>query len=321
MSPYRRNVMVGVVVLGALLTLAWMLIQFGGSMMLPFAPASVRVRFVADRADGLSNGSAVLYRGVNVGHVEKLSRAEDQLHVYIDATVDKSPPLPANLSAIIRSQGLVGSGAMLVMETTEPQPSGTLAPDQLIQTRFIGLDIIPPAFTDLALELRGAAKQFRDSGLVMHLDEQLVKTGKLVDSIQSVLSDPQVRDNLKASLESIRTSTEKADRIAANLEKFTGQLDHLTAEATATITDTHAQVLSLSKQTSDRLQQASKLLDNLDSIAEKVNKGQGTAGQIVNDPKLYQNLVETSQELSATVTELHHLIQQWEQEGVSLKVK
>jgi phospholipid/cholesterol/gamma-HCH transport system substrate-binding protein len=290
-------------------------------MMLPFSPASLRVRFVADRADGLSNGSAVLYRGINVGRVEKLSRADDQLHVYIDATVDKSPPLPGNLSAVVRSQGLVGGGAMLVMETTQPEPSGTLQPGQVVPARFIGLDIIPPEFTDLANELRGAAKEFRDSGLITHLDEQLVKTGKLVDSIQAVLSDPQMHDDLKASLESIRTSTEKADHIAANLEKFTGQLDHLTTEATSTITDTHAQILELSKLTSDRLQQASKLLDNLDSIAEKVNKGQGTAGQIVNDPKLYQNLVETSQELTATVTDLHHLIQQWEQEGVSFKVK
>jgi DNA-binding Lrp family transcriptional regulator len=41
----------------------------------------------------------------------------------------------------------------------------------------------------------------------------------------------------------------------------------------------------------------------------------------VNDPRLYESLVETAKELNATVSDLRRLVNQWEQEGVSLKLK
>jgi hypothetical protein len=54
---------------------------------------------------------------------------------------------------------------------------------------------------------------------------------------------------------------------------------------------------------------------------EKVDKGQGTAGQLVNDPKLYQSLNDTARQLDKTVADLQRLIEQWEQEGIDLRLK
>src|SRR5262245_17705185 len=200
MAPYRRNVLVGGVVLGALLILGWMLIQFGGNIVSPFAQATIRVRFVADRADGLSNGSAVTYRGVTVGRVEKVSRADDQQRIFIDAAMDKEPPLPENIRAVIRSTGLVGSGSTIVLDLTEAPPRGKLVQGQEIVARFIGLDILPPEFADLARELRGAVKEMRESKLLDHVNQQVEKVGKLIDSIQSFIDDPKVREDLRTAL-------------------------------------------------------------------------------------------------------------------------
>jgi hypothetical protein len=63
------------------------------------------------------------------------------------------------------------------------------------------------------------------------------------------------------------------------------------------------------------------VLDGFQSITAKLDKGDGTAGQLVNDPKLYQALVDSAQQLNATVTDLRRLVNQWEQEGVSLRAK
>jgi phospholipid/cholesterol/gamma-HCH transport system substrate-binding protein len=313
--------MVGVVVLGALLILAWMLIQFGGKMMLPFSPANDRVRFIADRADGISNGSQVTYRGVSVGRVETVKRTPDQLRVQIDALMDREPPLPGNIKAVIRSQGLVGGGASIVLELTGPAPEGTLKTNQEIETRFIGLDILPPEFAELATELRLAAKQFRETNLPQHLDTQVEKVGKLLDSMQEIIDDDSMRKDLKQSLANIRTTTEKADRIATSLEKLSVDASGAISDVRTTVGKTQEQILSLSKQMSGRLEQTSKLLDQFQAIAEKVNKGQGTAGQLVNDPRLYESLVDTARQLNATVSDLKRLVEQWEQEGVSLKLK
>lgn len=282
--------------LGALVMLAWMLIQFGGGIVSPFAPATQQVRFVANRADGISSGSAVLYRGVNVGRVERVLRSEDQLRVYIDAAVDTQPPLPANLKAVIRFPALLGTGAVIVLETTEAQPQGMLQPQQIIPANFVGLDVLPPEFAQLAAELRLASEQFRESKVVVHLDEQIVKIGKLVDSLQTILNDQQLGEDLRQTLANIRNTTEKTDRLAADLQ-------------------------SLARQTSGRLEQAATLLDQLLSIARKINQGQGALGAMVNDQRLYESLVATARELNMAVQDLRRLLEQWEQEGISIKTR
>jgi phospholipid/cholesterol/gamma-HCH transport system substrate-binding protein len=306
--------MVGVVVLGGLLILAWMLIQFGAGLAVPFAADNQPVRFVTDRADGLSNGSSITYLGVIVGRVESVSRSDDQTQVYISGTVDTKPPLPANLKAVIRSQGLVGGGALLVLELTDGKPSGTLAKGQIISAHYVGLDILPPEFADLANELRKTVKDLRESNIIGNLNDQITKAGAVMDSLQTLVSDPQMRDNLKASLASIRASS-------ANFEKLTGDLDHLSTSTSDAVAKTQLAVLDVSRQLSARLEQTSKLLDQFQSIAEKVNKGQGTAGALINDNRLYESMVDTARELNTTVSDLRRLVEQWEQEGVSLKVK
>ena len=62
------------------------------------------------------------------------------------------------------------------------------------------------------------------------------------------------------------------------------------------------------------------VLEHIDSVTAKIDEGKGTAGMLVNDPKLYQGLVDTNKELKASITDLQRLIQQWEQEGVTLKL-
>jgi ABC-type transporter Mla subunit MlaD len=84
------------------------------------------------------------------------------------------------------------------------------------------------------------------------------------------------------------------------------------------VTKTQAHVDDISKNIDDRLLQVSRLLEQFQSIAGKIDQGKGTAGMLVNDSKLYENLAETSKELDQTVKALKGLIDQWTDEGVYL---
>jgi phospholipid/cholesterol/gamma-HCH transport system substrate-binding protein len=298
-----------------------MLIQFGANFVSPFAPPFMRVRFDADRSDGISNGSAVLYRGVNVGRVESVRRSDDGLRVNIFAMVDREPPLPGNVRAVIRTQSAVSGGGAIVLELTHPQPQGSMAENQTVPATYVGLDIIPTEFTDLVNELYAAARQFRESNIIKHTDEQIVKIGRLADSVQTIVDDPQLRSDLKSAIANLRSTTEKADRIAAGFEKFSTELPKFSANANEAILKTQEQIVALSKQVGDRLQQVSVVLDSMSSIAAKVDKGEGTAGLLVNDPKLYQSLVDSTQQLNSAISDLRRLVDQWEKEGVSLRAR
>src|SRR5207249_1400284 len=92
------------------------------------------------------------------------------------------------------------------------------------------------------------------------------------------------------------------------------------SDVRTTVKNVGGNVESISKQVGDRLEQISKTIDHFQSIAAKIDTGQGTAGQLVNDPKLYQSLVDSSRELNATIVDLKRLVEQWEQEGLSFKL-
>jgi len=116
MSAYRKNILVGLVMVGALIILGWMIIKFGGATAGIFVAKQIPVQLISDRADGVGDGSAVSYRGVVVGRVTAVHLAEDNKQVAIDAVIDSKPPLPENVEGTIRSVGLVGGVAAVGLD-------------------------------------------------------------------------------------------------------------------------------------------------------------------------------------------------------------
>jgi phospholipid/cholesterol/gamma-HCH transport system substrate-binding protein len=331
MPTYQRNIIVGATVLVALLVFTWMVLTFSSKTAQLFAPPQIKVHFNAPRADGLSPGSEVNYLGVQVGRVEQVTRNTDGKTVNIDALVDRDPPLPANLRASIISTSALGGGNAIVLNISGDQPHGILATDAPpIPTDYVGLqlNLIPPSISQTAAqignvsdELSKTLRQLRESGSIEDLDktiktvaEQAKKVGQVFDSLQSVLGDASTQGDLRTIIQNLRTTTDKLNTLADSLQTAS-------STATTTIKGAGKDIDAMSKQVGDRLTQISGVLSSVQSIMEKVDKGQGTAGQLVNDPKLYQSLNDTARQLDKTVADLQRLIEQWEQEGIDLRLK
>lgn len=309
-----------------------MLLKFGSAPATIFAKSKqLPVHFISDRADGLSEGSQVFYRGVGVGRVTHMRRDENQKDVIIDALIDETPPLPANVMGAIRTRSLISGTAELSLELVgDPTtlPSGTLAKDQEIRAKWVGSGLIPESFGELAVELQKTTHDVREARLIAHLDETVRQAGDVMKSLRGFVDDPRLRENITAAIDNFRQVMESANRAAKNVETFSTSIQKVAGDASATLGDARVTIRKtqdnldrLSQQMTDRIMQVSKLLESFQSIAEKVDKGQGTAGLLVNDPKLYQSLLETSRELTTTISDLRRLVAQWEQEGVSLKMK
>lgn len=335
MQAFRRNVVVGATVLIALFLLGYMIVRFSDAPFAWFAQEQIPIELVTSTAEGLSEGSAVFYKGVSVGRVTALRRSPDQTHVLISVKVDAEPPLPANLEGRIRSQLFGGASSIsLVLVPAEPQsagadvqPVGTLNAGAELTAVYVGIDILPKEFSDLAVdfrqtsqELRRLTTQIRESDLVPKLvatvealQTDINKAGKLIESVDSLVSDQQLRADLRQSLANFRTASESTTRIGVRLEKLTESGQTLLATS-------QEQVERLGSQLSDRMVQVAKVLDSINAAAAKLNEGEGAAAQFLNNPALYENLLDVSQDLSGTVADLNRLIQQWEQEGIYFKL-
>ncbi len=318
MSPNRRNVVVGLTVLGALVALGGMLLKFGGPSIKLFSHgASVQVHLTGDRADGLSEGAPVTYLGQSVGRVLRVTRDQNNVNINIDAEVDNLPPLPGNVEGIIRINSPIGGSAVLSLELVGAplsKPQGTLADGQHMVAKYVGSELVPPAIAQLA-------NQIKDSQIVMHLDEQVREAGTVLKGLDDYVNNAKTKADVQASMENFRHVSEVASAAADKAGKFANNLDAVQANVNATVTTTRAEIDRVSKQVDDRMLQIGKLLDSAQAVAAKVDKGTGTASLLINDPKLYQSLVDNSRELNLTIATLKRLADQWEQEGVSLKLK
>jgi ABC-type transporter Mla subunit MlaD len=399
MSSYRRNVIVGVVVLGGLIALAWMMLRFAGRAANFFLAGGTPVTVRTDRADGVADGSAVLFKGVNVGRVVKVYRKVDDDYVYIDLLVDADPPLPGDIVADIKANSLLGASASIDLRppsadelrragrgpgtaqsqdggraragtgaagtaattaarsaspgepsagapgAASPRTSPTTDPMTMPQVGMVAVQSPPPVlragqtipaqFSGMNFaEVTGLFERVREQQLVEHVNQtveevrrQVQKTGHMLDELNALVSDPQMQADVRKTVANIREATEAARRVSGDLEKFTADLKDISVETRATVTEVRTTVVEgrahmddLAERIAARVDQLADVLQQVQSVAAKVNSGEGTAGKLINDPKLYESMVDTAEELNLTIRDLKVLVEQWQEEGVSLRL-
>lgn len=320
MSPYRRNILVGATVLGALVTLGWMILKFGDRPARFFATPAQPISFTTDRADGLGEGSNITYRGVIVGRVKQVLRTPDGKEVIIEGEVDREPPLPQNLEGAIRQVSQLGGTSNIHLLLVGKEIKGALAPGTKLRAHYEGLSLFPPEFNELAVELTATVRELREQKILENVNAQITKAGQLMESANSLIADPKLREDLKSTMASLRQTSETIQKVAPKLDKIADDAGATMADVRTTVKTANTNIESIGKQLGDRMEQISKTLEHFQSIASKIDSGQGTAGQLVNDPKLYQALVDSATQLNQTIADLNRLVEQWEQEGISFKL-
>lgn len=344
MTSQRKNILVGLTVLGAFLVLGWMIIQFGGRLGNLAVGESYVVTMQVPRVDGLSEGNQVRYLGQTVGRVESITLSDNRTSFTLGLAIRPTIPVPANVTGVIRATNFISGGAAIDLQLTAPEAVGQLeevAGETTLTGTFAGADLVPPEFAQLAEEMRGLTAELRASGLVENVNQQVTKIGEVADAMNQLIGDEQLRGDVKASVASIREAADSASRVANEMEEFSSRLlamqeradevlieaknvaaqsNEAVSEARRTIASAGQNVDELSQQFMSTLVTADKAIANVQEITAKINAGQGTAGKLVNDDRLYEALVDNMRLLEPTIKTLNRLLEQFEQEGIKLRL-
>ncbi len=229
-----------------------------------------RVSVLVPSADGLWEGTAVRIAGVEVGAIEAISVQGGEARLVL--AVRSEWQLPTDTVASVRSAGMLGDRYVAL----DPGDRQT----KLSDGDVIRLGSAPP---DLDSILRNAED----------ISDDLVATA---DVLRQLAEDRNNTDHLVATLANVDALTaalagvvERNDRdvdaivgalrgLSENLEAFTGDLDHQVDDEMASL-----------KSATDRLD---LVLENVDAITGKINRGEGTLGALVNDSAIADDLDE-----------------------------
>ncbi|MEO1584621.1 MAG: MlaD family protein [Planctomycetota bacterium] len=317
MKSPTRDVLIGLTAIGGLLVLAWMLMRFG-----ELAGVGVEYRRITLRVDsarGVSPVAPVTYRGVRIGDVTGIRLADDSSG---DAIVDLRYRADANVPTafdIFLDASFVGE-AKLDIEPRETW-DGTYA-EGTGEEYAVAVRSLTSALTSQLSDRFGRLEQTADR--VDELAETYTDVGRRLSTL--IESDEAGSIDLAATLERI-------DRVLADAESWLddgalladvrGAIERFEASADAIGDETRA----LRERAEITLDSADAALLSLDEagaevtqITARINRGEGTLGQLATNPDLYRTAEALVEELLTLIRDARLLVEKFRDEGVPINL-
>jgi len=262
---------------------------------------------VYPQISGIVESNPVQVNGFKVGRIKKIELLDTTGRLLVTMAIsDQKLRVTKGTVARIVSSDLLGAKAIeLVMgKGSEFAQDG----DTLVSE-------IDPS---LQQSVEGAIKPLKDKA------EKLIAS---IDSIMIVVQavfDKNTRDNLSKSFDNIKHALETFDRTAMRLdtmiasEKYKLSVIFSKVESIATnLANNNEQISSAIRNFSaisdtlakanlaKTIESANSALSSVSLVMDKINRGEGTAGMLVNDDKLYKNLNAASASMDSLLKDIN----------------
>jgi phospholipid/cholesterol/gamma-HCH transport system substrate-binding protein len=298
----KRNMIVGAFVIVGVCIFAYMIFLFGELPVVAAKFTSYNVKVNFPFAPGVEKNTPVKYCGYDIGRVTYVSPpvpSKDEqgrfIHqVAVDMAISRDyANIPSNVNVELIRRGLGSSYIEMTSAPMEPNEFNSLEP------KFLQGGMI--------LQGRnGSANEFLPKEVQDKIETLFTKVTTLVDNVNVIVGDEQNQINLKNSLANLSKATEESIATLQQIKEFskTGQ------EKLSSVSDS---VMKTSEELGETLIEVRRVLN-------KINDGQGTVGKLVNDDQLYENLLDSSEELKASLEKIKKLIDKTSEKGIRLKI-
>lgn len=247
---------------------------------------------------GLANSNPVMINGLQVGTVYSITTDKNMKEILVNMTLNKDVNIPTNSVAFIRNNPLgtnsvdikLGDGKELIPKNgTIPTEASAGILDAAVQELRPVLGQVKSAVKSLDSVLQTITNVFDPTAKnnIQHIFANLNQTtaGLTVSSasLQNLLNNQtgalaKTLNNLNSFTGNLSNNNEKITGLVSNLDKTATNLSSLDLEKTlSTLTGTIA---------------------DLKLTIGKLNNTSGTAGMLLNDTKLYNNLTATTNKLN-----------------------
>lgn len=260
---------------------------------------------VYQQVEGLAEANPVTVKGLSVGRVTDMQYIPSRDVVVVKFTVNSDIRIPQGSVAQIISADILGSKALQLQFATASlyhKNNDTLkASVQESLTSSVRAEIAPvkEKAEDLLSTLDSVVTAV-NAVLTPETRQQLVSS---IKSIQSTLENlDKSSENLDALL---RNNTSRMDRIFANIESISNNIRNNEAQINMMFDNLSAISDSVRRANiTQTFNEAKDVLAQSKTIMEKINRGEGSIGLLVNDQKLYNNLESASKSLDALLVEM-----------------
>ncbi len=295
----KRNMIVGAFVIVAFCAFGWMVFIFGELPVAVSRFRSFKVLVIFANAPGVQKNTPVKYCGYPVGKVtyvmaperaidRKTGQAYHQIKVEMAIEKKYVNSIPSHVKVMLMKRGLGSSYIELVADSALPLvPKDPARPE----TAFLMDEMVLEGAT-------GVSSEFFPPEVQAKLEKLVDSISALADNANEIIGDTDNKANVKKTLSNVTIMTAQATETLKSIKEFSNTATAKLESAAENLNDT---------------------LVEFRGILAKANNGDSTAAKLLNDGRLYENLLDSSQELQMALEQLKILAADAREKGIKIK--
>ena len=289
MSKELKTGIIAVIIIGISI---WGFNFLKGQNLLDSGSRTFKVEYA--RIGGLSESSAVTINGLKVGKVDNIefdTSLEKRGHLLVTFIIDNAFEFSKrSIVKIYSPNPLSGSNLAII-----PDYEGDMA----ISGDLLQGEMEESLFTSIGERL---------NPLQQKIERVIVRTDTLFGGLNKVLSDNTINGintsiaNLSATIIDIRKTIESVNSMVADNQENL----KITIENTRNITANFSKVSENINAVDFKkiIDKADEAVGNFNEMSKKINAGEGTIGQLLNDKRMYDNLEAATGELEQLLRDI-----------------
>jgi phospholipid/cholesterol/gamma-HCH transport system substrate-binding protein len=274
-------------------------------------------------APGVQEDTPVRFCGYQIGKVTKVMAPEIRQDLknpdlkyhqtVVVLSIDKDyGTIPSNVEVKLMTRGL-GSSYIELKADPEKVPAPPLDPNRPLTTHLVkGLWLQGSS---------GIASEFFPEETQEKLEEMVNGIGRLVASANDILGDAENQESLKKTLSSLPTLMDEAILTVQEARVMMDNIREFAGVGTMVVQDANSKLAKLVPAIVETSGELGETAAELRQVLGKVNQGRGSAGRFVNDGKLYESLLDSTEQMQLLLGDLKLFIVEARDKGVPLKLK
>lgn len=257
---------------------------------------------IYDDVTGMHESSYIYVNGMKAGHVVKISpmtRKNDKF--LVELSVDKNIDIPKDSRLTLFSTGLM-SGQVLRIDLGKSET--------LLQTKDTMQGGIEKGLTDE----------------IAPMGETLSSILKRIDTLTNTLNrtiDEQAKQNIQLTLTNINQISQRLNNVAMNVDNLVSKdkdkLDRIVSNVesiTRNLVDNNQAISNIisrfdnissdieKQNIGSTLAKVKTSLESINSMLNKIEKGEGNIGMLLSDEGLYRNITSAAKDLDELILDL-----------------
>ncbi|MBI5559893.1 MAG: MCE family protein [Deltaproteobacteria bacterium] len=282
---------VGIFVFIGLILLVYMSLRVGGIKFGREEGYTLTVRL--DNASGLDTNASVRVAGVEVGRVRKILLEDNKAKLVL--RIRPEVKIGKDFTAVLRTSGMLGERYLELIPGSPNAPSLEEGGDITRVATYADMEKLINLLADVASDVKNVTASFSS---VLGGNEGEATLKNIVKNLE------EVTENVNAI---IKENDKRFSTVMVNFEDFSASIKDASRNLNSLIVENKDNLkggVENLKNASLKLEEAMDTLNKIapkvedtissvDSIAKKIDRGEGTLGKLINDPTTHEILNKT----------------------------